>query len=145
MALRVQRLTKALKEYDRHLYGQEAVVGRLDVYRKSSLGCNPPHYVFSLTENWTVSGKPVEWAIDVVLNRIKAHDLWRDESYTEQVIEDLARESDRRDKALKNSIESFLIEFRGQFAKATDSVNTGTLKKLYRKENSHGYCESGTR
>lgn len=141
----VKRLTKALQAHDSLLFAQETRLGRYDVYRKSSFSCNPPHYIFSLTHDWSVGGTPVEWSVDIAVNRIKAHDLWRDESYIDEVFKQNQLAEDRRSRVLKNSIESFLYEFRSQFAKATDSVNTGTLKKLYRKENSHGYCESGTR
>lgn len=133
--MRTKRLSRELQSHDSMLYAQETRPGRLDVYRKSSLGCNPPHFIFSLTDDWTPTGRPVEWGIEVVINRIKAHDLWRDDSYVDSVIRENERSIERRERDYKNSVESFLWEFRSQFAKATDGVNTGTLSKTLPKGN----------
>lgn len=138
---RLKRLNEELRGYDSKLFVQETRLGRYDVYRKSSLGCNPPHFIFSLTDNWTLNGRPVDWGIDVVLNRVKACDLWRDWNVGDETIQANEKESESRERQLKNSVESFLSEFRGQFAKATDGINTSTVEKLYRKEDGNGYCK----
>ncbi len=113
---------------------QETTAGRYDIYRKAGLGTYPPSFIFSLTEDWTVRSKPVEYGIDTVLNRLKAHDLWRDDEFIENYIKDCESRNDARDRARRNSIESFLYDFRRQFQRATESVSTGNLNKIYRKE-----------
>lgn len=130
---RVRYLSRELKVHDSLLFAQETKPGRIDIYRASSFGGHPPHYVFSLTDSWTTDGKPVEWGVDVIINRIKAHDLWRDETIVDTIIADLEKAEEGRKRDFQNSVESFLLDFRRQFAKATDSVNTGTLNKIYRE------------
>ena len=130
---KIKSLNKQLKSHDSELFCQETRAGRIDVYRKSKWGSKPPEFIFCLTEDWTVNSRPVPWGNDVVINRIKAHDLWRDDNFIEEVLADQEKEPERQEKALRNSIESFLYDFRRQFARATDSVNTANLKKIYRK------------
>lgn len=75
----------------------------------------------------------MEWGVDVIINRIKAHDLWRDDT----IVDTLNRENEKvkagEKRDFKNSVESFLLDFRKQFARATDEINTGTLNKTYRE------------
>lgn len=141
LRLRIKSLEKALKRHDSLLFVQETRIGRFDVYRKSQFLCNPAHFLFSLTDDWQPQGVPVEYGADVVINRIKAHDLWRDDSFVENYIKSCEVSEESRSRARRNSIEAFLYEFREKFHKTTSDINTANLKKLYRKENSNGYCE----
>lgn len=77
-----------------------------------------------------------------MLARLQALDLWANGITADDVIEQHEKWEKSKEKDLRNNIESFLGDFRRQFAKATDGINTSNLKKLYRKENSHVYCES---
>lgn len=126
-------LNRALKFYDRELYAQESKAGRLDIYRKSQFGMSLPYFLFSLTDTWKPEGNPVEYGLDVVMNRIKAHDLWRDPEFVTRWIQEEEKRSEGRDRSRKNSIESFLYDFRSQFHKATSDINTSNMKKTYRK------------
>jgi hypothetical protein len=139
---RIASLTRALKEHDKYLEAKEVKLGRIDIYRRSQFDLTPPHFLFPLTHNWKIEGVPVSWGIEVVLNRIKAHDLWRDDTFIEKYIAQHEKEQESRDRDLRNSIESFLYDFRSEFKKATSDINTANLNKIYRKENSHGYSES---
>lgn len=94
---------------------------------------SPPHLVFSLTDTWTAEGAPVPYGTEVVLNRVKAHDLWRDDQFVERWIAEKEQEEKSEERALKNSIESFLYDFRRPFMKATSDINTANLNKVYRK------------
>lgn len=110
------------------LFIQETKPGRFDVYRRSSLGDSLPNFIFSLTDSWQPTGIPVEYGIDVVVNRIKAGDLWRDDQFVENWIAQHEKDVESKDRARNNSIESFLYDFRKQFQRATDSVNTSGMK-----------------
>lgn len=130
---RVKDITRVLKSYDRCLYAQETKVGRIDIYRKSEFGTSPPHFIFALTDSWTAEGKPLPYGSEVVLNRIKAHDLWRDDAFVERWIAEKEKEKESGERAMRNSIESFLYDFRKPFMKATADINTANLNKVYRK------------
>ncbi len=119
--------------YDSELYAQESKAGRIDIYRRSKHNDSPPHFLFALTDDWTAKGTPVPWGIEPLLNRIKAMDLWRDDTFVERWIKNHEKEVESQDRARRNSIESFLYDFRRQFARATNDVNTSTLEKVYSK------------
>lgn len=125
-----RRLDKHLKMHDSLLFVQELKEGRYDIYRKSQTGSCLPHFIFTVTEDWTVKSRPIEWGIDVVINRIKAHDIWRDDQFIEKLIDNHLQHEESKSRALRNSIESFLYDFRGQFHKATNGINTSNLKKI---------------
>jgi hypothetical protein len=142
MDMRVRSLTQHLKAYDANLYAEKRRDGIICVMRKSGLGLSAPHFIFPLTDNWKIDGHGVEWGIEVVMNRIKAHDLWRDDTFVERWLADEEKEKASRERAHRNSIEAFLYDFRRQFARATNDINTGSMRKLHRKETGYGYCES---
>lgn len=144
MAYWLKDLNRSLKNYDSYLYAQETSAGRYDVYRKSKYGEHPPHFLFALTDTWQPKGTPVSYGTEAVLNRIKAHDLWRDDTFIERWITEHEKNKESEKRAFRNSVESFLYDFAAKFRKATEDINTANMKKLYRKEGSHGYCESGS-
>ena len=131
---KIKSLNKQLKSHDSELFCQETHANRIDVYRKSKWSARPPEYIMSLTEDWTINTRPAPWGDDIVVNRLKARDLWREENLIEDCIAYQEAKPERQSKALRNSIESFLYDFRRQFARATDSVNTSNLNKIHRKE-----------
>lgn len=126
---RTESITRAVKQYDRELYAQETKPGRTDIYRRSVLGVSPPHFLFSLTDNWKPDGRPVEYGVEVVMLRIKAHDLWRDDTFIENYIARCESDKESEDRARRNDIESFLYDFRRQFQRATNDINTANLSK----------------
>lgn len=129
-------MNRDLKNYDSCLYAQESRLGRIDIYRKSKYGGALPHLVMSLTDNWNHTGKPVDYGSLVIMDRIRAMDLWRDDGFVENYIKNHEKAKESADRDRKNNIESFLYDFRSQFHKATNDINTSTLEKVYRKEGS---------
>lgn len=140
---RLQRINKAIREYDRDLFAKEET-GSIAIYRKckewrsynlgdgtfiSELIVNPWR-VISLTENWSVNSKRVEWGIDVIINRLKACDLWNNGMTFEDFKELDEKYEKSRDTDRRNTIESFLYEFRSGFAKSTNDINTSSLSKF---------------
>lgn len=140
--MREYRLTKRLKEYDSQLFAKKAEDGVIHILRRTvvwdSFQFNgdtyrysryEPHFVFALTDNWKPSGKPVDCSSDVVLNRIKAMDLWRDDQFVERLLAGYEKDKETKERHMRNDIESFLYEFRPQFAKTFNDVNTSTMEK----------------
>lgn len=127
MDSRAKRIDRAIKQHDSYLFIQETRPDRFDIYRKNSCSMSPPHFIFSLTDNWHPQGRPVEWSSDIVLNRIKAHDLWRDENYANEIIRENEKAGRRKERALKNSIEAFMYDFHSQFKRTTSDINTANM------------------
>lgn len=131
----LKRLEQVLSEHDSCLFTQESKAGRYDVYRRSASECAPPHFICSLTDTWSPQGTPVSWGLDVVLNRIKAHDLWRDDTFIERWIKDHEKREESEMRDFRNTTESFLWDFAPAFQRATNDVNTASLNKVYPKGN----------
>ncbi len=136
---KAKALTRYLKHYDGELFAVCNKPPRIDVYRQNRDRLSPPHFIFSLTDDWTVSGSVVDWGVEPVLARLRAIDLWNSGMTADEVIDQHAKWKESKQKDFRNNVESFLGDFRRQFAKATDGINTSTLNKTYRKENSNGY------
>lgn len=131
---RVQSLNTNLRRYDSELYAQGDSTGRVDVYRQNRDRLSPPHFVFSLTEDWTARSKPREWGMEVVLARLRAIDLWN----SGQTFDDIQKENTKVDESeerdFSNNVEAFVKDFRRQFVKATDSVRTANMNRSLRKD-----------
>lgn len=136
----VRHITKMVKAYDSELRAECIKPPRIDIYRQSRDKLSPPHYIFSLTDDWSPKGRPVEWGTEPILAHLKAIDLWNSGVGIEEVISHNEKVDASKDRDRMNNIEAFLKDWRRQFAKATDNVNTGTLKKIdKRKEIENGY------
>ena len=131
----MQTLNRSLKRYDSSLYVQETKLGRYDIYRKSEFSCNPPNFLFALTDNWTAQGNPAQYGIEVILCRLKAHDMWRDDTFIEKWLAENEKVIEGKDRDRRNNTEAFLYDFRSQFQKATNDINTSGMKVPRRKEN----------
>jgi len=147
-----RRITKAIKKHDPSLFCDENHEGKLCIYRKSStydlfdfdgtkLFVTRPfrQYVCALTDNWNELGRPVDWGIEPIVCRLKAIDLASNPRLFEDLIQgyEKAKESEERD--FKNNVESFLLDFRKQFARTFNNVNISTLEKTDRRRFQDGY------
>lgn len=148
MSFRARRITKALQTYDYELYAkQDNEVIR--VYRKCKelriehIDVNTPmlnmvrndHLVMSLTDTWGTRGKPVDWGIEPIMARIKALDLWNSDNLSSKFFTDEEKEEESKMRDFRNSTESFLYDFKSQFARATNDVNTSSLSKFDKRRN----------
>lgn len=139
---RAERITAQVKLRDRELYCERDKEGKLCVYRKSlrweiyrlkngialQFARPAPHFIFALTHNWAMNGRPVDWGIEPILARLKAIDLWNRDLASDIIAEE-EKTLESAARARTNSTESFLLDFRKQFARTFNDVNTSTLAK----------------
>lgn len=134
MGSRAKRVDREVKRYDRNLFARQDGDGSpICIYRKSAFSTHPPHLVFPLTDTWTITGKPVEWGLEVITARLRAMDLWKDETEVDRVEQNLMRADEAKERDFRNNVESFLKDFRKSFARSTDGINTGSLAKVDRR------------
>jgi hypothetical protein len=145
-------LTKHLKAHDSELFCKRAgLEGPHCVYRKVTRWDEVPvdggtlkysrpsqEFIFALTEDWTLNGKPTEWGIEPVLDRIKHGDLWNRPHLVEDLIGSYERASETKARHLSSQTEDFLKDFRPQFAKAFNDINTSTLEKVDSRRKKNG-------
>lgn len=139
---RAERITREIQSHDRLLYCERNEAGRLCVYRKSTryetyhlsddatlVWARPtPYFVFALTHNWKIDGRPVDWGLCPIMARLKAIDLWN-RDLAEEIIQDEEKRIESMARDRRNTTEAFLLDFRRQFAKAFDGVNTANMAK----------------
>ena len=139
--------TRELKRYDKDLFAKHNQDGVMCVFRKHkrfepvvvSEGfkflnlVEGIQFVFSLTENWTLSSPPRQWGIERVLNRVREIDAWNNE----RMFEDLDAANDRADesekRSFKNETEAFFADHRSEFVKTFDE-NMGCIHSLSKDE-----------
>lgn len=145
MRNRLARITSEIKKYDRALFCSETSEGIPAIFRKtvrqevfdmsedekaSLVVFKDSHQlVFPLTDTWKVTGKIVDWGIEPILARLKAMDLWNNESLTEDLIKSYEKTEQTRAKDHRNNIESFFSDMRGTFKKDWSDINTSSMAK----------------
>lgn len=139
---RADVITRAIKLHDRELYCERSGEGKLCIYRKGKRveSYRPddesvlhfvrptPYFVFALTHDWRLAGEPKDWGIEPIMARLKAMDLWNRDVAGDLIDQEMKEKASlQRDR--ENTIESFLLDFRKQFARAFNDVNTSTMAK----------------
>jgi len=146
-------LTKHLKAHDSKLYAKREEYGAIHVYRetvgfdvcdweggKLLISRLQPHFVFALTDNWTVTGKPIEWGIEPVMARVKEMDLWN-QNTLEKILAHNQAIDESNDRSRMTNHEAFAADIRSQFKKAFSDVNVSSLEKTdNRRKVENGYC-----
>ena len=143
MSVYLSSYTKALKRYDSALYAGRTMDGLPCVFRKTKRfevvseweggkllnlrECK--QYVFALTDNWAASGKPVDWGIDFVLQKVRQSDALANERLFEELDAYNDKVDESKKRTLRNEMEAFWSHERRRFAKATDGILTHSLSK----------------
>lgn len=139
---RAERITRAIKLHDPLLYCERGEEGKLCIYRMSERVEShrlddesvlhfvrpTPYFVFALTDNWRLAGEPRDWGIEPIMARLKALDLWNRDLAGDLIAAEM-KERESLERERQNSIESFLLDFRKQFQKTFDGVNTANMDK----------------
>ena len=149
---RVERLTEEVQTHDRELIAQRMSHGRIGIFRKSyryesyclddmNLTYARPsnHLIFTLSHDWTANGRPVDWGIEPIMARLRAIDLWNNESMVEDMIKGYEKDQESADRDRDNSMESFLLDFRRQFQKTFNDFNTSGMKTDNRSKRDGNY------
>lgn len=148
----VSRLTMEVRKYDERLYAFRASNGMVQILRKpdrleasdynqiepDSADLNT-QFILALTDNWTLQGKPVEWGLEPVTQRIKELDSWRDPDLTNRMRRGREREKENQERFERSEIRAKALDMRREFAKATNDINTSTLEKVENRRVKDGY------
>lgn len=138
---RAKVVTSYIKRFDPLLFCEKSGDGKLCVYRKGQriesydvdgvvIGfVRPaPYLVLSLTDTWNLNGKPREWGIEPIMNRLRMSDTWS-RDVAKESIESIEKFDESKERAIDNHIESYLKDVRREFAGVTNDINTANLNK----------------
>ena len=124
---RAERLTQAVRTYDQALYVIQTNTGAYQVWRKeypkdwdglTFSARNEVQFILALTDDWTLNGNPVEWGIEPLLNKLKAMDAWRDDSYYAHIVKGRERDEENKRRRFKNNARAKALDIRREVAKA---------------------------
>lgn len=141
----VRFLNRVVKAHDRKLYCERSHLGHIKLMREAYYGF--PHdvdghvvyflkrrdqFIFALTDDWTVGGKPVSWGSQVVLDRLQKHDAWNRSVLKELEEQDQKRE-ESKDRARRNQNEAWAYEAHAKFKKQFSDIRTANMDKSDRR------------
>jgi hypothetical protein len=86
-------------------------------------------FIFALTDTWGLNGRPRDWGIDFVLNRVKEIDALANERFFEEMDAHNEKVDESKKRHIRNEMEAFWSHERRRFAKATDDILTHSLSK----------------
>lgn len=154
---REQRIEQTIQKHDRMLFLQKNFRGELQVMRRSTHGVHydingtclinyepRPHYIMSLTKDWTGKTEPVDWGLEPIMRRLQEIDGWNHD-IAARVFDHNDRVKKQKDQSLKNKTEDFVREeLRPRFAKATEDILTHSVARIdsRRKRDKNGRYKS---
>lgn len=144
MTSRCRALNKHIKQLDYRLYAVDCEIANgetVAIYRKGEYSTSAPLFIIALTDNWYLNGSPRNWGVDPVIRRLCEMDQW---SKANSIYDDLKKERERKEelkqREWKNNVKALAYDFRKEFAKATNDVNTSSLEKIDNRRKKDGYC-----
>lgn len=139
MDLWITRLTRELRKFDRDLFarrdGEFVNVYRWrKFYQRHDLEGGTalfvvdrqPGYIMSLTSNWSLTGKPVAWGIEPIMQRIQEIDAHNRDVYANLMAEREKAEKSK-ERAESGHFEDIARETRNEFKQAFADYNVSQL------------------
>jgi len=131
------RIEQTLKQHDPKLFLNRNYLGELQVMRHAfrqvaydlgnvqMINFEPaPHYIMSLTEDWTSRTAPVDWGLECISKKLREIDGWNPESVISNMEKHNAKIDASKKRAFENETEAFVKDWRSDFAKATSDILT---------------------
>lgn len=148
---REERYTDELKKYDRNLYCRLEPDGYFKIYQKSkrvvhydvdgvTIGFAIPDdkFICPLSDNWSMRGRPVEWGLLPLMQKIRSMDAMNKDAEMYKWKEQEDRIQAQKEKQLKNNAEAFASDFRASFAKEHAYTLTHNLEKTDKRRLKNG-------
>lgn len=144
MNTKLRQIARLLKRYDSNLYPKKYLTGAMGIVRKKRrwghhklpdgstlwFGYDDDQLVLPITDNWTESGKPVDWGIEPIFWKIQQLDGWRDDGDYDRFCAQRDQNKRNSERARRNELKALAYDCRREFAQATNEINTSTLEKI---------------
>lgn len=86
-----------------------------------------PQFIMALTDNWLLSGTPVERGLDPVWFKLCEMDQYRDDKTCEEVQTQRTRKKELLMESRRKEYRAIAYDMRKEFAKVTNDINTSNL------------------
>ena len=150
----VSRITKHLKGLDSKLYAvKDERSNVIHVYREGTrlehfehngvkyvYPRTSPHFILALTDTWTANGRPVEWGIEPLMQRMADIDSWNRGRTVDELIARYEKRDAEKDRDRVNMHEAWLRDNRSVFKKAFNEINTSSLNVKEKEKELYGNC-----
>lgn len=136
---RERRIEQTIKRHDPKLFLNKNYKGELQIMRESyhyvphdiggitiQVSTALPHYIMSLTEDWSSRTAPVDWGLDPILRRLQEIDGWRDDPF-ERLKKENEKVDEKKAKAFGSLSEDVAKEWRKEFKKHTSDLLTHSM------------------
>ena len=141
-------VSRVVKRHDFSLYAERGSDGIIRIFRKGKRFVpftstddaiyynviDSPHFVFALTHNWTSNGIPRDWGSEVIIKRIKHHDLWSNEDLFDKMERDSDKKEESKKRDFMNSTESFMSDQYSHFKKSWKDINVSNMDKTEKRK-----------
>ena len=151
LSWREQNIERALKRFDHLLFLKKDAV-KTHVMR---VGFRPvqydidgqtlvvktrdDHYVMSLTEDWRLESRPVEWGELPIIERMREIDSHNPDSIVNRMEELNAKADESKQRDFLRRTEDSIREWQPIFKEAVKDINTSTMKKIEAKLKLKGF------
>lgn len=139
MSWREIRIESTIKRHDKELFLNKNFRGELQIMRKAYqlvphdfngvevlVKTPAPHYIMSLTADWTSRTLPVDWGLDPIVRRLQEIDGWNEDPF--QRIKKLnAKVDEKKTNAFASLSEDVAKEWRKDFKKHTKDILTHSM------------------
>lgn len=154
MDCRVIRITQELQKHDRLLKAVRTNTGMIQIWRTAdswraadlidgeSDSSQPMQFITALTDNWSVTGNPIDLGLDPLMWKIQEMDSWSKGSMLEDMRRAREKAKEERLRQRKNENKAIAYDMRKEFAKAVNEINTSTLEKID-KRREYGITKCG--
>lgn len=125
-------INRIVKGHDRDLSATRSHLGMIVIDRKASVSA-PAQRVFALTDDWTMNGKPRDWGAEVVLDRLKKHDLATNTRLMQDLEEREEELAKQKERDLENKNEAWAYEYHRTFKETFKDTLTHSMDKSERR------------
>lgn len=140
-------INRVVKAHDYELYAERNTDGIIVIYRRGkryvpfmedSDSCyyvtqESPHFVCALTHNWQTNGNPRDWGADIVVNRVKSHDLWNQEDFFKKMEETNEKVDKSKSQDFRNNAEAFFSDTHKLWKRDFSDIRTANMDKTEKK------------
>lgn len=136
---RIDRLNEVLRAYDRDLFVNKIPSGMLQIHRKVNKskvtrfnedeidpGYLHPQFILALTHNWLLTGEPVDWGIEPIMETLRSMDQWNHDDFNEMIETRDRKERDRL-RSQNSEFRAIAADLRKDYARATNDINVSNL------------------